>query len=107
MGESIHRPFVHKESDGEYNIADDRNDLLTYDTVGSKILNIENFMGVYNKVKSKKSDESPLSKYGTVITGYKKKGGTVMDTINVDWSVPKDIDSFYYDDLPLNIRRVI
>ena len=90
------------DDDNESNIKD-RN---MYDIIASKIINIEQYLGTYDKVVDKK-DNNNLSIIGRVILDEIKR--TVEDEgieKGTKWSVPINT-GFNYEFLTNNIRRVI
>ena len=105
-GEAIHRPTTLVEGESEFNETSILTDLPFYDITSDKLLNIEQFLGVYDKPVTGKKIDTPLSEYGKVVLDYKTKSISNVDD-QEPWSTPNDSTTFNYSLLPKEIQDVM
>ena len=88
-GEAIHRPTTLVKGESEFNETSILTDLTFYDITSDKLLNIEQFLGVYQKPVTGKKIDTPLSEYGKLVLDYKTKANSNLDD-QEPWSTPND-----------------
>ena len=105
-GEAIHRPTTLVKGESEFNETSILTDLTFYDITSDKLLNIEQFLGVYQKPVTGKKIDTPLSEYGKLVLDYKTKANSNLDD-QEPWSTPNDSTTFNYSLLPKEIQDVM